>query len=338
MQKHSDSCTSFRADDVLNLNTPALWPQTGSTECFYLPGGEFYSADSMDVDCLLSGWPLIDDAARDQNALPDLSQHTISEPSWPWTQATNPFVSDMGLQFSQSCFPQNRLPVIPICYHGQHALVDRRNDIGQDPSEHHDQHIESVLSNSTGSLESRTAYEERRDYYQLVSNPTTRHSTNALFSSSSPDHVDAPRDVGTMPKLAVPSTSVERSSLKHNPMRTKSNSAKQRSHVRTERSQKDTNRTAHNMIERRYRNNLNSKFAMLLSSLPQNLVRENVNCELNARYNKDEDNTRIGKIVSKRNVIELAIQYIKILESENGQLLGKRMDLTNALDRFGYAL
>jgi Helix-loop-helix DNA-binding domain len=79
---------------------------------------------------------------------------------------------------------------------------------------------------------------------------------------------------------------------------------------------------AHNMVEKQYRNRLNSHFASLLAKIPLELA-----------ASTGLDNIGGGKNVSKAETLVLAERYIKMLQDEERELLKKNKRLEEDFER-----
>jgi len=77
-------------------------------------------------------------------------------------------------------------------------------------------------------------------------------------------------------------------------------------------------RVSHNMVEKQYRNRLNTQFTNLLDSLPPELIR--------AQFDGHVDSGGRGAKVSKGDVLVFAKRYIQTLEQEKKSLEGDRAE------------
>jgi len=338
MQKRANSTARFSIDHIPPpLHSPGFWPDDGSDDYFSLPVNDYYGANSSNHNGFLSGWACAD--GIEHHGPPGLCQPVASGPPWPWSQVGNSFIADMPLPSPLSPLSQGcDHPLMSECNEVGFTLLDDTNDMDMEPVL--EQKIESALSDDRMDLVAGAAHESKRKNHQLSSDKVERCSTStSICPAMTQVQINVPRDIGRCSRTAsYPNPQMKQSVQTHNLMRTKSASMTKRPQTRTEKSNKDTSRTAHNMIERRYRNHLNNQFATLLSSLPQDFIKANTSGDFDSRkFGEDNDGTRCCKTVSKRNVLELAAQYIKNLETVNGELLGERNDLKNSLNRFSYA-
>lgn len=104
----------------------------------------------------------------------------------------------------------------------------------------------------------------------------------------------------------------------------------------TETTQEHKSRNSHNMVEKQYRNRLNSQFEGLLHSLPGTARSGKSAAELEdgvAHSEVGEGGTASEKRVSKAEVLDMARRHIKSLEEETACLRNERDDLRQSLDR-----
>ncbi|KAF8251207.1 hypothetical protein K440DRAFT_596424 [Wilcoxina mikolae CBS 423.85] len=164
----------------------------------------------------------------------------------------------------------------------------------------------------------QTQQQQQQQRQQLVS-PTYSHS-----ASSPESHAESNSDDGAPP---APRTKKRKTSSED----TSADSSQQ---APAASGRKQPKKTAHNMIEKRYRTNLNDKIAALRDSVPSLRVMAGT-----ARLGEDDEEEDLGGLapahkLNKATVLAKATEYIRHLEKRNKRLQDENDQLKNRLHAF----
>jgi len=165
--------------------------------------------------------------------------------------------------------------------------------------------------------------------------------SNNTITSTTPKNIlikEEPSPTMRMAELASYSESSECNSPRESEQGTKTRKPKQKarkpSQDRQAKSPVPSRQKAHNFIEKRYRNKLNSRIASLRDSIPS-LRACNENTDGDDAMDSDAEENKIAPKLSKSVILDKAIAYIAELEKQKEELSSKNASLESYLYAVG---